>query len=170
MFGSMIRKEIYGNSCSDLAIAFPLKYLYFPHKFLSMKKFLTLAMAFCTYYSYGQAKDYKVVFDMSSRDSMSQQAVVREVDLIKTANPDAKLEVVIYGQGLNLVLNKSAQAGAIQKLIGMKDVSFKVCSITLKRSNVDPSQLLPGVQVVPDGIYEIISKEKEGWGYIKVAH
>jgi intracellular sulfur oxidation DsrE/DsrF family protein len=40
----------------------------------------------------------------------------------------------------------------------------------MKRMNVDKSQLIPGVEVVPDGIYEIISKQRENWGYIKVAH
>ena len=39
-----------------------------------------------------------------------------------------------------------------------------------KRYNVDKSQLLPGVEIVDDGIFEIISKQQEGWGYIKVAH
>ena len=52
---------------------------------------------------YAQQTDYKVVFDMSSRDSVSQQAVIRELDLIKKSNPAAMLEVVIYGQALNLV-------------------------------------------------------------------
>lgn len=136
------------------------------HKLLS----LSIALLLC-YNSYTQVVDYKVVFDMSSRDSISQQAVVREVGLIKTNNPAAQLEVVIYGQALNLALkDKSAQGDAIQKLLAMKDVSFKVCEFTMKRNNVTKAQLLTGIDVVPDGIYEIISKEKEGWGYIKVAH
>jgi hypothetical protein len=40
----------------------------------------------------------------------------------------------------------------------------------MKSQKVDVSQLLPGVQTVPDGIYEIITKQKEGWGYIKASH
>ncbi len=52
----------------------------------------------------------------------------------------------------------------------MKDVSLKVCAITMKRNNLDKSQLIPGIEMVPDGIYEIISKQRDGWGYIKVAH
>ena len=39
----------------------------------------------------------------------------------------------------------------------------------MKRNNIDKSQLIPGVEIVPDGIYEIILKQREGWGYIKVA-
>ena len=118
-----------------------------------------------------QVKDYRVVFDITSADSVSQQAVVRQVDMIKKANPDAKLEVVIYGKGLSLVLkDKSAHTEAIKNLLAMKDVSFKVCEITMQRNNIDKSQLIPGIQMVPDGIYEIISRQREGWGYIKVAN
>lgn len=137
-----------------------------------MKNLLLLpVLLFFNYYCHAQVKDYRVVFDMSSRDSISQQAVVREVDIIKNSSPESKLEVVIYGQAINLAIKeRSSQAVAIQKLLEMKDVSFKVCAITMKRNNLDKSQLLPGIEMVPDGIYEIISKQREGWGYIKVAH
>jgi intracellular sulfur oxidation DsrE/DsrF family protein len=118
-----------------------------------------------------QQSDYKVVFDMSTRDTVSQQAVVREVELIRKYNPAAKIEVVIYGQGLNLVLkDKSKHAEAISVLLKDSNTDFKVCAFTLKRFEVDESKLLPGVKIVQDGIYEIISKQREGWGYIKVAH
>jgi len=137
-----------------------------------MKKiFLLIAAMILNHCVYAQKKDYKVVFDISTADSISQKAVVREVDIIKAGNPDAMLEVVIYGQGLSLIQKeKSAHTEAIKKLLAMKDVSFKACAISMQRNNVDKSQLLPGVEVVPDGIYEIITKQHEGWGYIKVAH
>ncbi len=118
-----------------------------------------------------QVNNYKVVFDMSSKDTINQMAIVREIGLITGASPDAKLEVVIYGQGLDLaVKGRSPQQAAVQKLIADNKASFKVCAMTMKRNNIDKSQLVPGVEVVPDGIYEIISKQQQGWGYIKVGH
>ena len=118
-----------------------------------------------------QQTDYRVVFDMSTRDTISQQAVVREVSLIMRENPAAKLEVVIYGQSINMITKeKSKQAEDIQRILANKNVSFKVCAFTLKRNNLTAADLLPAIQVVPDGIYEIISKQREGWSYIKVAH
>lgn len=118
-----------------------------------------------------QNAEYKVVFDMTSKDSVNQQALVRQISLINKGNADAKLEVVIYGQGLDIaVKGKTSQEPAITQLLAGKNISFKVCEMTMKRHNVDKAQLIPGVEVVPDGIYEIISKQKEGWGYIKVAH
>ncbi|HZZ76821.1 MAG TPA: DsrE family protein [Puia sp.] len=118
-----------------------------------------------------QTNNYRVVFDMSSRDTINQQAIVREIGLITGANPDAKLEVVIYGQGLDLaVKNRSVQQPAVEKIISSNKATFKVCAMTMKRNNIDSSQLVPGVEIVPDGIYEIISKQQAGWGYIKVGH
>ncbi len=117
-----------------------------------------------------QNADYRVVFDMTSRDSLNQQAVVRELNLIREGNPDAKLEVVMYGQGIDLAIkDRTSQQAAVQKLLTDKGISFKICAIAMKRNNIDKSQLIPGIEVVPDGIYEIILKQREGWGYIKVA-
>src|SRR5690348_11942169 len=130
-----------------------------------MKKiFLLSTLAVLTSFIQAQNADYKVVFDMTSRDTVNNQTVVREANLIKETNPDANIEVVVYSQGLDLVLkDKSTQAAAVEQLINDKKVSFKVCAMTMKRNNIDESQLLPGVEIVPDGIYEIISKQREGW-------
>lgn len=136
-----------------------------------MKKIILLTIVLLTsYIMQAQNADYRVVFDMTSRDSINQQAIVRELGLIREGNPDAKMEVVMYGQGIDLAISsRSLQQTAIQKLLNDKGISFKICAIAMKRNNIDKSQLIPGIEVVPDGIYEIISKQREGWGYIKVA-
>jgi uncharacterized protein len=161
-----------GNSTHDIFLSSAAEYVNFCIKTCDMKK---LIFFFITVFTgirlSAQVADYRVVFDLTSKDSVNQQSVVREIGLIKNANPDAKLEVVVYGQGLNFVLkDKSAVPQDIQRLLGMKDVSVNVCAMTLKRNNVDKQDLLPGIGVVPDGIYEIITKQRSGWGYIKVAH
>jgi intracellular sulfur oxidation DsrE/DsrF family protein len=136
-----------------------------------MKKIILLAgILLTTFMMQAQNADYRVVFDMTSRDSVNQQAIVRELGLIRDGNPDAKMEVVMYGQGIDLAIkDRSSQQAAVQKLLADKGISFKICAIAMKRNNVDKSQLIPGIEVVPDGIYEIITKQREGWGYIKVA-
>jgi uncharacterized protein len=138
-----------------------------------MKKFKLLTIIIMIVAGIAQAQDskYKVVFDMTSKDTVNQQALIRQVGFIRSANPDSKVEVVFYGQGLDLaVKGKTQQEAAVNQLLSDKGISFKVCAVTMKRYNIDKSQLLPGVEVVDDGIYEIIQKQQEGWGYIKVAH
>ena len=116
-------------------------------------------------------KDYKVVFDLTSGDTLSQQTAIRWVNEIIKAEPTAQVEVVMFGKGLPLaVQERSALANDVMSLATNKNVAFKVCAIALANQKIDKSQLLTGVQIVPDGIYEIVSKQREGWGYIKVAH
>ncbi len=112
--------------------------------------------------------DYKVVFDLTSNDTMNHKAVIRWTNEIIKASKDAQVEVVFYGNSLDMVQkDKSVVADDIATLAANKNVSFKVCSVAMKAHNVDKSQLIPGVETVPDGIYEIVTKEKEGWAYIK---
>lgn len=126
--------------------------------------FLILVSSFV----WAQAPDYRVVFDVTSKDTMAHHTVARQVGSILKANPDAKLEIVIYGGALDLVTkNKSVVAPAIQELA--KKATFKVCDITMQRYKLDKSQLIAGVETVPDGIYEIITRQRQGWGYIKVS-
>ncbi|HWC54885.1 MAG TPA: DsrE family protein [Chitinophagaceae bacterium] len=137
-----------------------------------MKKQLLLIGFFFAAMNFVQAqKDYKVVFDLTSKDSLDQQALLRWAREVSEASKDAQVEVVMYGKGVGLVAKDRSKYGdAVSKLLLNKNISFKACAIALKAQGIDKSQLLPGVEVVPDGIYEIISRQREGWGYIKAVH
>jgi intracellular sulfur oxidation DsrE/DsrF family protein len=131
---------------------------------------LTIILLFVSQFLLAQ-KDYKVVFDLKSGDTLSQQTVIRWVNEVIKTEPTAQVEVVMFGKGLPLVVkDKSALANDVTSLATNKNVAFKVCAIAMANQKIDKSQLLTGVQIVPDGIYEIVSKQKEGWGYVKVAH
>ena len=76
----------------------------------------------------------------------------------------------MYAKGLEMVVkDKSAVAEEITRLSANKNISFKVCAVAMRNNNITRDQLLAGIEVVPDGIYEIISRQKDGWGYIKAA-
>jgi uncharacterized protein len=118
-----------------------------------------------------QALPYRVVFDLTSRDTLEQRAVLRWLKEVGTASPNAQMEVVMYAKGMELVMpERSTYLADVKEAMKSPNVSFKVCAIALKNNGIDKSQLLPGVQVVPDGIYELVSKQQEHWGYIKVMH
>jgi uncharacterized protein len=121
-------------------------------------------------FTHRKAEPYRVAFDLTSRDSVDQAAALRWIREVSTSSPDAEMEVVMYGKGFELVMPDRSKALAdVQKYIMNPKVSFKVCAIALRNNNLDKSQLLPGVQIVPDGIRELVSKQQEHWGYIKVS-
>jgi intracellular sulfur oxidation DsrE/DsrF family protein len=153
-------------------LLFPILSIFFEPNFCFMKKIIssTVVMFLCSLALIAQ-KDYKVVFDLTSADSLSQQTAIRWANEVAKADPSAQVEVVMFGKGTALaVKDKSAVADGVANLATNKNVAFKICAVAMQNQKIDKSQLLPGIQIVPDGIYEIISKQREGWGYIKVAH
>jgi intracellular sulfur oxidation DsrE/DsrF family protein len=134
-----------------------------------MKILLTIVC--CLFFlcvGHSQQKPVRIVFDVTSGDSMVHQSVLRHVSMMSEAYPGSEYEVVVYGGALGLVKNGSSSISKeVQKLAAKPNIKFAVCSVTLKKYQVEPHQLVPRVVPVPDGILEIYNRQQEGWGYIK---
>jgi intracellular sulfur oxidation DsrE/DsrF family protein len=121
--------------------------------------------------AYAAEKPYRVVFDLTSRDSLDQKAVMRWIREISASNPKVEMEVVMYGKGFELVMpDRTTMLSDVQGAAKSPNVKFKVCEIAMKNNKIEKSQLIPEVQTVPDGIHEIVMRQQDGWGYIKVGH
>ena len=138
-----------------------------------MKKLLLiLPLLFVSAAFLAAQPNYKVIFDLTSKDTNDHKMAIRWVREVLAAEPTAQVEVVFFGQSLGMITkSKSVVADAITDITTKnKNATFKVCRVAMKAHNVEMDQLVAGVQTVPDGIYEIISKQRDGWGYIKVSH
>lgn len=134
-----------------------------------MKIYITIALAiFAMNMANAQEVPIKAVFDVTSANPEVHQSAVRHVNLMSEAYPDSSFELVIYSSAYEMVDNKSSTVSeAMHEIIKKENVSIVVCALTLKKNEKDMKDLIPGVGIVPDGIYEIISKQMQGWGYIK---
>jgi uncharacterized protein len=137
-----------------------------------MKKIMIvlLAVMFAATVS-AQKQPYNIVFDISTSDTAVHSRMIRWINLIISEDPKAKIEIVFYGKSIPMVTTaKSTVADDIAKIIADKKATFAVCEVALKNNGVVKSDLLPGVITVPDGLYELVKKQAEGYGYIKVAN
>lgn len=116
-----------------------------------------------------QSLPYRVVFDLTSSDTAVHHSLLRLVGEITATHPEAQLEAVFYGQSLGMLKKDNADAQKITSILSKPNVTFAVCQVAMKRHNLSAGDLLPGVKTVPDGVYEILQKAHEGWGYIKLA-
>lgn len=137
-----------------------------------MKKIIFIAAFLLgSFQLFAQNQPYNVVFDLTSSDPEVHARVIRWINLIVDADPKAKVVVVFYGKSLNMITKeKSSVTDDIQKIVAANKASFKVCEVAMKVHEINKGNLLPGVQTVPDGIYELVKKQAEGYGYIKVAN
>ncbi len=114
-----------------------------------------------------QTKVHRIVYDMSAADTAQHAGLMRQLNNIKRGWPEAQIEVVVHGKAMDLlVTGKSYKPDAIKEL-QVKGVVFAACENTMRARKVTKEQLLPNVITVPMGIGEIITKQEEGWGYIK---
>ncbi len=115
-----------------------------------------------------QNEKVQIVFDVTSTDVKAQESAVRHVKGMSEAYPDSEFEMVIYSGALPMMLKtKSSVKAEIENLVKFNNVSLKVCAISLKRHGLTPQDLISGVGTVPNGIIEIVDKQKKGWSYIK---
>ncbi len=120
---------------------------------------------------FSQSQPYNIVFDLTTSDTAAHQRVIRWSNLILESHPDAKIEIVFYGKALDMVVTgKSSVSTDVIKLATEKKVTFAACEHAMKVFNINKSQLLNGVTTVPDALYELVIKQAEGYGYIKVTN
>lgn len=135
------------------------------------KSLLLIALLAAGCQLFSQSKPYHAVFDLTTGDTATHQRVIRWINSIVEAHPDARLEVVFYGKSLPMVETvKSSVANDVKRLAAGKNVTFVVCEQAMQVHKVEKNMLLPGVKTVPDAIYELISKQADGYGYIKVTN
>jgi len=117
-----------------------------------------------------QNEPIKVVFDVTSSNPDVHRTAAKHLRLMAEAYPESEFELVIYSGAFAMVDKKSSAAGeTLSAVVNRDNVDIVICQQTMKRHKMTMDDLIPGVGSVPDGIYEIIIKQKQGWGYIKEA-
>jgi len=141
------------------------------------KLFLTLLIiSLATQVLFAQGSDvvdlkkHKIVIQFSDSDSLSQASVTGQVKNIRTAWPNAEVELVCHGPGLDLLVTSKSKASKAVADWSTQGVTFAACNNTMRRRNVKKEDLLPSAQVVPSAMTELVLKQEKGWAYVKGGH
>lgn len=141
------------------------------------KSFFTLLIICLTYqvlFAQGSdvvdRKKHKVVIQFSDSDSLSQASVTGQVKNIRTAWPNAEIELVCHGPGLDLLITAKSKASKAVADWSAQGVTFAACNNTMRRRNIKKEDLLPSAQVVPSAMIELVLKQEKGWAYVKGGH
>ena len=112
-------------------------------------------------------KVHKVVFQLSSDDTLVHKGLMRHLNNVLTAAPDARIEVVCHGPGINLLVRDKATVYDKIQQMKARGVAFAACENTLKEKNIPKDKIIPEAIFVPSALIEIITRQEEGWSYIK---
>ncbi len=112
------------------------------------------------------ARHHRVVFALTSPEEADWNLTMGNIRNLLKLLPDAEVEVVSYGPGIMMVAKTSAVAADITALEA-QHVKFVACQNAMRARKLTVADLIDGVTPVPAGIVEVVTKEEEGWTYIK---
>ena len=110
----------------------------------------------------------KIILQLQSSDTLVHKSVYMQIGNIKKVFPDAEVELVCHGPGIEFLLKK--KSFYVNKLNGMKlnNVSYVACEFTMSMKNIKREDLVETSGTVPYGIAEIIKKQQLNWLYVKL--
>ncbi len=110
----------------------------------------------------------RVVMHLQSSDTLVYKSIVNQIGNIKKELPNAEIEVVCHGPGLEFLRkDKAFYVNKIQRM-NLSQVSFVGCEFTMQQRNYKKEDLVPYAQTVPYGLVEIIKKQQADWIYVKL--
>ena len=138
-----------------------------------MKKILVLILLVnsITVAAFAQKKEHKVVFEITSADTADHRTILRQINNVVKDAPGTKIELVCHGPAIfMLVKDKTVLSDMMQELKTKQQVSFAACANSMRKNNLTAEQLVPVASIVPNGVMEVVTKEEDGWSYIKAGH
>lgn len=83
--------------------------------------------------------------------------------------PGTTVEVVVQGGAVTGLLSHHPTAARLAEArTDLPTVTILACANALRAHHVDPAQLGAGIRVVPAGIAHLVSRQREGWAYVRV--
>lgn len=132
-----------------------------------MKTLLLISTLLASLTGFSQTSP-KVILHLQSADTSVHKSIVNQIGNIKKEIPDAEIELVCHGPGMEFLLKEKSQY--INKLnnMNLKNVYFVGCEFTMTQKNISREELVDFARTVPYGIAEIIKKQQQQWLYVKL--
>lgn len=112
-------------------------------------------------------KKLKVVFHLTTADTLAHKALVKQMANFLQAAPKARIEVVCHNNGIGFL--QSAVTKQAAKIVELKalGVDFVACENTMRERKIKREELVAQCRTVPAGVVEVVMKQEAGWAYIK---
>ena len=116
----------------------------------------------------GIQKRHKIVIQVSDIDPAKWNLALNNAknlqDDVGAANVD--IEIVAYGPGIGMLKLESAAGTRVAEAM-KANVKVIACENTMRAQKLTRDDMLPALNYVPAGVTEIMTKQSEGWAYLR---
>ena len=116
----------------------------------------------------GAAQRNKVVIQVSDADPGKWNLALNNAKNIQTdlGAPNVDVEIVAYGPGIGMLKLDSTVGGRVDEATAA-GVKVVACENTMKGQKLTRADMLNGIGYVPAGVVELMSRQQQGWAYIR---
>lgn len=108
-----------------------------------------------------------VVVQLNEAAPDKHRAVLRNVANLIKEMPHLSVELVLFGKGIDVALVAVTECRDELEAAKAQGVVVKVCQNTLRQRNLKAADLLPGVEIVPAGVAELVRRQQDGYSYLR---
>lgn len=116
----------------------------------------------------GPPKRHKIVIQVSDNDPAKWNLALNNAknlqDDVGAANVD--IEIVAYGPGIGMLKLESPTGSRVADAM-KANVKVLACENTMRGQKLTRDDMLPALSYVPAGVTEIMTKQSEGWAYLR---
>lgn len=118
--------------------------------------------------SFDASRPHKVVFQVSENDPKTWNLALNNAKNVQQAlgADQTAVEIVVYGPGIGMLKMDSPVAERIAEATG-KGVAVVACENTMKAQKLSRADMLQTVGYVPAGVVELMTRQKEGFAYVR---
>ena len=113
-------------------------------------------------------KRHKLVLQVSDNDPAKWNLALNNAknvqDDVGAANVD--IEIVAYGPGIGMLKLESPSASRVAEAI-KANVRIIACENTMRTQKLTRDDMQSAISYVPAGVTEIMTKQSEGWAYVR---
>ena len=113
-------------------------------------------------------KRHKIVIQVSDNDPAKWNLALNNAknlqDDVGAANVD--IEIVAYGPGIGMLKLESPTASRVADAM-KANIKVLACENTMRGQKLTRDDMLPALSYVPAGVTEIMTKQSEGWAYLR---
>jgi intracellular sulfur oxidation DsrE/DsrF family protein len=114
--------------------------------------------------------EHKIIFQLTTNDTTAHKQLMKQFNNILSVSPTTQIEVVCHGPGLDMLLSDRTIVEEKIKSLHDRGVIFNACEFSIKERKLEKSKIIMIAGFVPAGIIEIVSKQEQGWNYIKAGN
>ena len=128
---------------------------------------LALALPAPSYAANASEKD-KVVIQVSDSDPKNWNLALNNIKNVQDALGKDKVDVelVVYGPGIGMLKTESTAGNRVNDAVAA-GVKVVACENTMHAQKLTKDDMLASISYVQAGVIELMTKQKQGWAYIK---